>query len=172
MLMDWGLLILRVALGLIVAAHGAQKLFGWFGGGGLAGTRKVIEDLNLHPAWFWTILAALNEFVGGGLTALGLLMPLGPLMIIANMLVSIFYVHWTKGFWNTKGGIEYSLSLGLSALGLACTYAGAYSLDALWKTALPEPQTLIIGLIVILCGFLAALISGGRRVFATKRATA
>ena len=84
-----GLLILRLVLGLIMAGHGAQKLFGWFGGHGLKATTEWVESMGMKPAWFWGLMAGLTEFGGGVLLALGLLNPLGPLAIIAAMLVAV-----------------------------------------------------------------------------------
>ncbi len=160
MLLDSGLLLLRLVVGLMVAAHGAQKLFGWFGGGGIAGTQKMTQGMNVHPSLFWAWVSALDEFVGGLLTALGLLMPLGPLMIIANMLVAILYVHGKNGFWNTNRGIEFPLLLSTNALVLGLIGAGAYSIDALIGFALPEPKALVVGLIAVVIGFGFAVISG------------
>ncbi len=172
MLVNFGLLVLRVSVGLIVAAHGAQKLFGWFGGGGLQGSRKMMESLHLRPPMFWAVVSAVNEFAGGLLTALGLLMPLGPVLIIANMLTAIAYVHWSKGFWNSKGGLEYPLSLGLASLALGIIGAGAYSLDALVGFQVPEPQALVVGLIAVLIGFGIATLLRHRFVPASKHVTA
>src|SRR5438105_13820466 len=96
-----GLLLLRVVLGLILIGHGAQKLFGWFGGHGLAATTQWIESMGMQPAGFWAFMAGLGEFGGGLLLALGLLNPLGPLGLIATMLMAIVAVHWPKGLWAT-----------------------------------------------------------------------
>ena len=88
-MMNSGLLILRLVLGLTFVGHGGQKLFGWFGGQGLKGTNMMMERLSLRPTWLWGLLAGLSEFGGGALLALGLLNPLGSLGIIAAMLVAI-----------------------------------------------------------------------------------
>lgn len=76
--MDFALLIVRIVVGLLFFGHGAQKLFGWFGGGGLNATTGWLGSIGLHPARFWALLAGLSEFGGGILLALGLLNPLGP----------------------------------------------------------------------------------------------
>ncbi len=152
MSVDLGLLIIRLVVGLVIVAHGAQKLFGWFGGKGLAGTQGMMAHLHLEPAWLWGFVSAINEFGGGVLTALGLLMPLGPLMILANMLTAMTLVHWKNGFWNDKRGIEYTLVLASVALGLGIAGAGAYALDAYLPYTLPQPVTFIIGLVVVLIG--------------------
>ncbi len=162
MTLDYGLFVLRLAVGLIVAAHGVQKLFGWFNGPGLAGTAKMMGNLRLEPSRFWAWISALNESVGGLLTALGLLMPIGPLLIIANMLTATAFVHWHKGFWNTNGGWEYPLTLAAAALSLVLTGTGIYALDPLLGIALPEPLTAVLGLIVVLIGFGLTLGISGR----------
>src|ERR687883_1107954 len=94
-----GLLVLRLMLGLAMAAHGAQKLFGWFGGYGLDGTGGFFEQLGFHPGRLFALAAGLGEFGGGVLVALGLLGPVGPGMIIAVMLVAILVVHAEHGFF-------------------------------------------------------------------------
>ena len=156
---DWGLLILRLVIGGLMAGHGAQKLFGWFGGYGFAGTRGFIGGaLRLRPAGLWTLLAGLSELGGGLLLAAGLLNPLGALAIIAAMLMAIFLAHWPN-FWVTQNGIEYPLVLLTSAAALAIAGPGAYSLDALLGIALPAPASLVIGLGAVLIGFAVALAS-------------
>src|SRR5256885_11374399 len=97
---DLGLLIIRVVVGLLVAGHGAQKLFGWFGGYGLRGTAGWMGSMGLQPAIPWTLLAGGSEFGGGLLLALGLLSPLGSLGVIAAMLTAIILVHWPK-IWSS-----------------------------------------------------------------------
>ena len=94
---DLGLLILRLIVGLLLAGHGAQKLFGWFGGNGLSGTAGWLESLGLRPAPFWALIAGLSEVGGGILLALGLLTPLGSLGIMASMLMATIKVHWANG---------------------------------------------------------------------------
>src|SRR3954447_1973139 len=127
---DWALLILRLAVGLMVAAHGVQKLFGWFGGPGFAATTKGFGGMRLRPAAFWTAVAVLSE-VGGGLAlALGFLTPLGALGIIAAMAMGIILAHWPR-FFNSQRGLEYPLVLLLGALAVGVGGPGAYALDAL-----------------------------------------
>ncbi len=149
-----GLLILRLALGLTFMGHGSQKLFGWFGGGGMTGTTGMMQKMGLRAPGFWALVAALSEFGGGLLLALGFLTPLGSLGIIAAMLVAIARVHWAKGFWNTKGGFEFPLINLAAALALALTGPGFYSLDAALGISLPEPVVLLVGLAVVLIGVL------------------
>ena len=108
MLVSLGLLIVRVVVGLTLAGHGAQKLFGWWGGSGMSGWIAVVTKLRIRPAAPWAWIAALSEFGGGLLFALGLLSPLGSLAIAGTMFVAIATVHWANGFWNTKRGYEFN----------------------------------------------------------------
>jgi len=126
-----GLLIARLIVGLYLAGHGAQKLFGWYGGYGPAGTGKFFEGLGFRPGATFAVAAGLAEFVGGLMTALGLLSPIGPALIVMIMIVAIFTVHVDKGFWNTDGGFELPLTNIAAALAVASTGPGAFSLDAL-----------------------------------------
>jgi putative oxidoreductase len=135
MLEDIGLLLLSMVVGLIIAAHGAQKLFGWFDGSGLQGVTGWFGAMSLRPAPFWAIVAGISEFVGGLLLALGLFSPLGSFGIIGAMLIAIILVHWDKGLWNTNGGIELPLTNLTVALSLALTAPGVYALDPSWDCA-------------------------------------
>jgi putative oxidoreductase len=154
-----GLLILRLGIGVIISAHGAQKLFGVWGGPGMAKWTQSVQRLRIRPARPWAWVSALSEFGGGVLLALGLLSPLGGLAIIGAMLVAIATVHLSKGFWVGKGGFEYNLSLIVGAAALAFTGPGPYSLDRALGTHLPEPITLIIGTIGLIIGVSATLLS-------------
>lgn len=156
MSVNLGLLILRLALGLVVAAHGSQKLFGWFGGPGIAGTSGWLSSMRLRPATLWAVMAGLSEFGGGLLLVLGVLSPLGSLGIIAAMLMAIILAHWPR-FWGAEGGLEYPLVNLLAALALAITGPGRWSVDAALGIALPAPATLIVGLVLVLLGIGGAL---------------
>ncbi len=132
------LLILRLVAGLTLAAHGAQKLFGWFGGPGFTGMAQGLQSQGFKPAWLWTCLVILGEFGGGLSLALGFLTPLGAAGAFAAMLMATFKVHWKNGFWNSKRGFEFPLSLMTIAVAIGISGPGSYSLDALLGIALPE----------------------------------
>ena len=147
-----GLLVLRVVIGLIVAAHGAQKLLGWWGGPGMAGWTAAMTRMRIRPAAPWAWLSAFSELLGGLGLALGLLTPLPSFGIVASMLVAIALVHWPNGFWNGKRGYEFNLALVAPALAIALTGPGAYSLDSLFGIRLPEPLTFVIVGLLTLAG--------------------
>jgi putative oxidoreductase len=167
MMLDFALLVLRLFVGLLIAAHGAQKVFGWFGGGGIPGTQRMVRSLGVHPSIFWTWVSALNELIGGLLTALGLLMPLGPLMILANMLFAVFHVHIGKGFWNTQGGVEFPLLILVTAVALGFADGGRYTLDTFIGFTLPEPAAMIIGMVIVVIGYFGSQITS--RAIAIRR---
>lgn len=126
-----GLLILRLVVGVSFMAHGAQKLFGWFGGYGPKGTGGWLESLGLKPGILMAVLAGAAEFFGGLLFAAGFLTPLGAALIAITMIMAIVTVHGKNGYWSTSNGYEYNLLLIAVAVSVALTGAGDYSLDAL-----------------------------------------
>ncbi|MDO3680120.1 DoxX family protein [Paenibacillus ehimensis] len=128
-----GLLLIRLVVGLLFIGHGAQKLFGWFGGYGPKGTGGWMESVGIKPGVVMAVLAGLMELLGGVLFAAGLLTPLAAALIAAAMLGAIVKVHGPNGLWSTANGYEYPLVLLVIAIGVALTGAGAYSLDALLK---------------------------------------
>jgi putative oxidoreductase len=152
-----GLLILRLVIGIIMAGHGAQKLFGWWGGPGMANWTAGMTRMRLRPATAWAWISAASELLGGIGLALGLLIPLPNFAILGAMLVAIALVHWPRGFWNSKGGFEFNLSILGAIAAIAFTGAGAYSLDAALRIHLPQPVTLIVGTIATLVGVGIAL---------------
>jgi putative oxidoreductase len=127
--MSIGLLILRLVVGLTLAAHGAQKLFGWFGGYGVAGTGQFMEQLGFKPGWLYAAQAGLAELLGGLFLAAGFLTPAAAAALGAVMLVAAVTAHIKKGFFAHNGGYEYTLVLGAAAVALAFTGPGALSLD-------------------------------------------
>ena len=130
--MSIGLLILRLVVGLTLAAHGTQKLFGWFGGYGLMGTGGFLEKLGFVPGRRAALAAGLAETGAGLLLALGLATPVAAALALSVMVVAIVTVHAPKGFFVSNGGYEYNLVLGIAALSLAFTGPGPLSLDAVF----------------------------------------
>ena len=130
--------IVRVAQGSLMAGHGAQKLFGSFGGPGLEGTSGFMEMLGMRPGRPWAYLAGLSEFGGGVLTALGFLNPLGPLGVIGSMSMATRKAHWGKPIWVTEGGAELPvLNIAISTA-LMIREPDAFSLDRLLGIRLPR----------------------------------
>jgi putative oxidoreductase len=128
---DIALLVVRLVVGALFAGHGAQKLFGWFGGHGLAGTGAFFDSLGIRPGRTMALVAGLSEVVGGGLLVLGLFQPLAALLIGGAMVVAIAKVHGKNGVWAQNGGFEYNLVLLVIVLALAALGPGSLSLAAL-----------------------------------------
>lgn len=146
--MEAGLLLVRVVLGAIMAAHGAQKLFGWFGGHGLAGTGGWLESMGFRPARVHAAVVVLAEFGGGALLAFGLLTPLGAAAVAGVMLVAIATVHRSHGFFNTSGGYEFNLLITATAIALAITGPGKISIDHLAGWTLAGPAWGLAALVI------------------------
>jgi len=128
--MDAGILIARLTLGLLMAAHGSQKLFGWFGGYGLSGTAPFFEALGFRPGRFFALAAAATEVASGVLLAFGLFHPFAGAAMLSVMVVAAVSVHWPNGLFASTNGIEVPLLYGVGAAALALIGPGAYSLDA------------------------------------------
>ena len=122
-------LALRIPVGIIFAAHGAQKLFGWFGGYGLEGTGQFFGSIGLSPGYLMALLAGAAEFFGGLALIFGLLVRPAAASLAFTMLVAIFAVHFSKGFFMDKGGYEYALALFAASLSLIFSGAGRLSVD-------------------------------------------
>jgi putative oxidoreductase len=127
--MSIGLFILRLVIGLLFMGHGAQKLFGILGGGGLAGTGAQFDAIGLRPGRRNAVIAGLGEFGGGLLVLLGWFTPLGAAAIIAVMVAAIWTVHARNGLWVSDGGFEYHLVVIAAVFALAGVGAGGWSLD-------------------------------------------
>jgi putative oxidoreductase len=164
--MSLGLLILRLVVGLTMAAHGAQKLFGWFGGYGLQGTGGFLEKLGFFPGRRNALFAGLAEFTGGLLLALGLATPLAATLIVSVMFVAVATVHLKNGYFNSNQGYEYNLTLAVVALGIAIMGAGAVSLDAALGIHDAGP---VWGLGALLAGVIGGAVQlAGRKAPATQ----
>jgi putative oxidoreductase len=159
--MDIGLLILRLVVGLGLAAHGSQKLFGWFGGYGIAGTGGFLESLGFRPGKAHAFASGTAESLGGLLLLLGFLTPLGSALIIAVMVTAIGSVHLPKGYWNSNGGYELNLLIIAVVTALAFTGPGAYALQ---PAAFVDVEAWKLGLGALVLGLL-----GGGGALATRR---
>jgi putative oxidoreductase len=137
--MNLGLLILRLVAGGLLAGHGAQKLFGSFGGGGLEGTGGWLESMGLRPGKSWAALAGAGELGSGALTALGLFTPVGPIGVFGPMLMATLKAHWGKPIWVTAGGAELPVMYMAGASALMFAGPGSFSLDSLFGIRVPKP---------------------------------
>src|SRR5947209_4533201 len=158
--MDFGILMVRAVVGAVLAAHGAQKLFGAFGGHGLEGTGQFFESMGFRPGRRYATLAGLSEFGGGLLLVLGLFTPLGAAAAIGMMISAIVAVHQDNGFFNSDSGYEFPLVLAVTAAGVGFTGAGSLSFDA----ALGWSFSGAWGVLAVLVGGLgAAAVLGTRK---------
>ncbi|MDQ6736798.1 MAG: DoxX family protein [Gemmatimonadota bacterium] len=148
-----GLLVARLALGLLMAAHGSQKLFGWFGGHGLAGTAGFFDSIGFRPGRFFATTAAATEVGSGILMALGFLGPLGPALMLSVMIVAAVSMHWKNGLFAMNNGIEVPLLYAIGAFGLLFTGPGAYSMDAVLGLGfLSTPMIMVWALVIAVAG--------------------
>ena len=152
-----GVLIVRLVVGGLLAGHGAQKLFGWFGGPGLQGTAGWLESLHLRPGTTWARIAGGSELVGGLLTALGFLNPLGPIAAMGAMSMAWAKVHLGNPVWSAKGGAELPLTNIAVLAALTLAGPGKLSLDSLLGIRIPR----VVGLAALL-GVLGAVYVSAR----------
>src|SRR5438067_6975627 len=127
--MEFGLLLLRVVVGVLFIGHGTQKLFGWFDGHGLEGTGGFLESLGYRPGKRFAVLGGLAEAGGGALLVLGLLTPLAAGAIVGMMINAIMAVHLESGPWNSEGGYEFPLVMAVAAAAVAFGGGGALAAD-------------------------------------------
>lgn len=162
--LDAGLLVLRLALGLYMAAHGAQKLLGWFGGHGLNATGEFMGQLGFRPGRTFAMLASVTEVVSGVLVALGFLGPIGPALMISVMIVAVVTVHLRNGAFSQNGGVELPVLYAVGALALALTGPGRYSLDAILGLTSFLTPSISVGALAV--GFLGGIgnLAARRRV--------
>jgi putative oxidoreductase len=146
---DLGLLLQRVVIGGLLAGHGSQKLFGWFSGPGPEGTAGFLESIGMKPGDRWAFAAGASEFLGGSLTALGFLWPLGPIAAMAPMGMAAGTVHWGKPIWATKGGAELPVTNLAVVTSLVMTGPGRISVDRLLRVRVPWQLTAVTGLGVV-----------------------
>ena len=148
MVRDLAVLVVRATVGGLLAGHGAQKLFGWFGGGGLEGTGGFFEGMGFRPGRLWAQLAATSELGGGLLTALGFLNPVGPLAAMGSMLVATLRAHAGKPIWVSQGGAELPVTNIATLSAIALAGPGRLSVDHLLGTRLPR-WTLLPGAAIV-----------------------
>lgn len=122
-------LALRIPIGIILMAHGAQKLFGWFGGYGLEGTGQWMASIGLTPGYLMALMAGSSEFFGGLLLIIGLLTRPTALVLSFTMVVAIFSVHIGNGLFLSNNGYEFGLALLAATLSLTISGAGKLSAD-------------------------------------------
>ena len=152
---DAALLILRLGVGLTFAAHGAQKIFGWWGGPGISAWKGAIEHMGFRPVTLFAAISALAEFGGGLFLAAGLATPLAGAILVGQSTVIIGHVHWPNGFFNTKGGYEFPFVLAVAAIALVLTGSGAWSIDA--AIGLSLDASLRVALVIV--GIIGGLLS-------------
>ena len=153
--LDLALLILQLGVGLTFAAHGAQKLFGWWGGPGVAGWEGAMEHMGFRPARLFALTSAVIEFAGGVLLAAGLFTPIVAAVLVAQAVVIIGHVHWAHGFFNSQSGVEFPLLLGIGAAAIGLAGASGVSLDALVGIGF-EPAARVI---LVIAGVVAGLVA-------------
>lgn len=158
--MDLALLVLRLVVGLLFVGHGAQKLFGVFGGGGLEGTAGMFDNIGLQPGWLHARAAGTAEFLGGALIALGLFTPFAAAALIGVMTTAVITVHARNGIWNTNQGYEFNVVLSAAVFALAGIGAGAWSLDNAFGFDLHGVIWAVAALAVGIIGGVGSVISG------------
>jgi putative oxidoreductase len=161
--MDIGLLLLRLTVGLTLAAHGTQKLFGWFGGPGLSTTGQFFTVLGFPPGRRHALMAALGETLSGLLLAVGFATPAAVALVVSVMLVAAVTVHLGKGFFAQNGGYEYGFVLAMAALTVAFTGPGSLSIDTTVGLARS-------GAFWGIAALLAGLIGGGTALLERRKA--
>jgi putative oxidoreductase len=161
-MIDAALLLLRGVSGGFLAGHGAQKVFGAFDGPGPEGTRGMMQMLRMQPPHVWGRMAGLSELVGGGLTAIGALSPVGPLTAMAPMVMATTTAHWGKPIWASKGGAELPVINLATFAALAMAGPGRLSVDGALGIRLPR----------WMCGLVIAGVAAGTAVALATRAPA
>jgi putative oxidoreductase len=127
---DAAAVILRLGIGLIFAVHGAQKIFGWWGGSGFSGWQAVMVRMGFRPAALFAAVSAGAELIGGLALAIGFLTPLAAAALVGQSLVIIFGAHWARGFFNRDNGYEFPLALVSGVVATLLLGPGAASVDA------------------------------------------
>jgi putative oxidoreductase len=158
---SFALLLVRVLIGLGLAAHGAQKGFGWFGGHGFKASGNFFESLGYRPGTLFVGLAVTGEIVGGLLTVAGLFGPVGPALIVLVMIVAAGTIHFKNGFFSQNGGYEINALYAMAAIALAFAGPGDLSLDA--AVGIRTYFTEAVNVAVIATGMVLGFINLGLR---------
>ena len=165
-----GLLLTRLVLGVLMVAHGGQKLFGWLGGYGIDGTASFFEQLGFRPGKLFVVTASVSEVASGILIALGLLGPVGPALLLSVMIVAAVSVHWKNGLFAGTNGIEVPLLYATGAVALAFTGPGPFSLDTV--LGIDHPWTPALKLAAVAVGGVGGVVNLLARRSASVTATA
>jgi putative oxidoreductase len=168
--MDLALLVLRLVVGALFVGHGAQKLFGIWGGHGIAGTAGFFESIGLRPGRVHAPAAGAAELAGGALLMLGLLTPLGSTLVIAVMVAAVLTVHLPNGIWATANGYELNVVYAATAFALAGAGPGAWSLDHALGLDLAGAGWALGALGAGILGGVGAVLSGRRATVAVTSA--
>ncbi len=152
---DLAILLIRLSVGLTFAAHGAQKAFGWWGGPGMTGWRGAIDRMGFRPVALFAAVSVLAELVGGLMLAAGILTPAAAALLVSLSVVIILKVHWSKGFFTSKGGFEFPFVLAIGAVAIGVAGPGQVSFDQLIGI---EPTATVRGLLLVI-GALGGLVS-------------
>jgi putative oxidoreductase len=155
---DAAVVILRLGIGLIFAVHGAQKIFGWWGGSGFAGWQAVMVRMGFRPAPLFAAVSAGAELVGGLALAVGFLTPLAAALLVGQSVVIIFGAHWARGFFNRDNGYEFPLALVSGVVAALLLGPGAISLDAVIGLELRPEVRVALGALGVIGGLLTLAI--------------
>jgi putative oxidoreductase len=142
-----GLLIVRLAVGLAFASHGAQKLFGWFGGKGIVAAGGLFDALGFRPGRVVATVAAVSELLAGVLLVTGLFGAVGPMLVLATMTVAVVGVHWRNGFFAANNGYELAFIYAAAAAAIGFAGYGAWSLDAILGITITSLPSIVLGLL-------------------------
>jgi len=127
-MLDWGILILRLGIGIMFVAHGLQMAFGLFGGPGINGFSKMLSDLGFNPAIFWSYIASYTVLLGGLFLILGILTRAAATLLLIFILTAAVKVHLSKGFFLSNGGLEYTFVIAAACLALILFGSGKYDI--------------------------------------------
>jgi len=127
-MLDWGLLVLRLGIGIMFMAHGMQKVFGFFGGPGISGFSKMLSGLGMVPAVFWAYVGSYTELLGGLLLVLGIGVRGSAALLLIFIATAAIKVHFSKGFFLGKGGFEYTMVIASVCIALILMGAGRFSI--------------------------------------------